>query len=244
MESDGPISDPPSRRPLRDPAAWDSGVKREWRASRVPFRPGAAFFDAAEPIVTSRRTVMGYDKLYAIWQAVQNVADVPGAAAEVGAYRGGSAYFIASTFLAVTGSEVPMHVFDTFEGHPADAVTEHDSFHGEGQFSKAKYQKVKAYLAPFQRLQIHQGDVSGSLLHLPESAYRFVHIDTNLYKPTLECLRYFGGRMSPGGIIVVDDYSSKRCTGVPIATLEYLKATDLQFQVWDTRTEQLLLVRR
>jgi hypothetical protein len=138
---------------------------------------------------------------------------------------------------------VPMHVFDTFRGHPAEALTEHDTFHGEGQFGSANYNKVAAYLSPFKLLQIHKGDVTALLVDLPESMYRFVHIDTNLYKPTIDCLEYFGRRLSPGGVIVVDDYTSKRSTGVPIAALEYLEKTDLRFHVWDTRTEQLLLAR-
>lgn len=244
MDSDDVNPAPVPDRPRRDPANWGSGgLAKEWRYATTAYRPTAAFFDAAEPIVKSRRTVMGYDKLYAIWQAVHNVARIPGAAAEIGAYRGGSAYFIASTFLSLTGSEVPMHVFDTFEGHPAGAVTAHDSFHGAGHWGGAKYKKVVAYLSTFTQMQIHQGDVTDSLVHLPESAYRFVHIDTNLYKPTLDCLEYFGQRLSPGGVIVVDDYSSPRCTGVPKATLEYLGRTDVRFHVWDTRTEQLLLAR-
>jgi hypothetical protein len=49
--------------------------------------------------------------------------------------------------------------------------------------------------------------------------------------------------MSPGGVIVVDDYSSPRCPGVPKATVEYLQKTDVRFRVWDMRTEQLILVR-
>jgi hypothetical protein len=137
-----------------------------------------------------------------------------------------------------------MHVFDTFEGHPEAAVTEHDDFHGAGQWAGVNRKKVAAYLSAFSELQIHAGDVSRLLPKLPECAYRFVHIDTNLYRPTLDCLDYFGRRLSPGGIIVVDDYSSPRCKGVPKAAVEYLQKTDVRFHVWDMRTEQLLLTRR
>jgi O-methyltransferase len=241
--------------PKRDPAAWvksearfAAGVgkrfEKYWRRPQeLAFRPGAAFFDAAVPIVKSRRTLMAYDKLYVIWQAVRNVAGVSGAAAEIGVYKGGSSYLIASAFISMAGGEVPMHVFDTFEGHPAQAITEHDTFHAAGHFSSTRYKKVVAYLSPFQQLQVHAGDVSVSLPGLAESVYRLVHIDTDLYKPTLDCLDYFGHRMSPGGVIVVDDYSSPRCLGVSKAAVEYLQKTDVRFRVWDMRTEQLILVR-
>jgi hypothetical protein len=76
---------------------------------------------------------------------------------------------------------------------------------------------------------------------LPESKYRLVHIDTDLYQPTVACLDYFGDRMSPGGVIVIDDYASRKCPGVPKAVSEYMDRTD-RFQTWDLRTEQLILI--
>lgn len=237
---------PLREKPRRDPRRWTPpvGERQEWRGATLPYRPDSAFFDAAEPIVKSRRTIMGYDKLYALWQAAQNVARVPGSVAEAGAYRGGSAYFIASALAAFAGAEVPMHVFDTFQGHPGEAVSEHDTFHGAGHFGTVNYNKVAEYLSPFTRLRVHKGDVSTMLPGLTEDVYRLVHIDTNLYKPTLDCLKYFGPRMSLGGVIVVDDYSAKNCPGVQKAALEYLRDTDLAFAVWDVRTEQLVLAAR
>jgi predicted O-methyltransferase YrrM len=143
----------------------------------------------------------------------------------------------------MAGGEVPMHVFDTFEGHPAEAISEHDPFQSPGQFGGTAYDAVCEYLSPFTQLRIHKGDVLTSLPNLEESPYRLVHIDTDLYQPTIVCLDYFGQRISPGGVIVIDDYASKKCPGVPKAVSEYLARTD-QFQSWDMRTEQLMLVKR
>jgi hypothetical protein len=178
-----------------------------------------------------------------LWQSVRNVADVPGAVVEIGSFRGGSAYFLADAFLTMTGDEAPMHVFDTFEGHPAPAVTEHDPFHTAGRFSATDYDDVRAYLSRFQQLTVHKGDVSLLLPGVADASYRLAHIDTDLYQPTIDCLDYFGGRMSPGGVIVVDDYESLKCPGVPKAVFEYLERTD-GFHAWDVRTGQLVLVKR
>jgi hypothetical protein len=229
----------------RDPDKWTHRPMEKYRKGKhlLEFRPDPVFFGLADQVVASGRTLLGYDRLYVFWQAIRNVAAIPGAAAEIGSFRGGSAHFIASAFAEVTGAEVPMHVFDTFEGHPGEAITEHDPFHVAGQFSATSYEDVRAYLSPFQQLQIHKGDVSLSLPHLAESAYRLVHIDTDLYQPTIACLAYFGPRMSAGGVIVLDDYASKKCPGVPKAVVEYLQGTDA-FHVWDMRTEQLMIVKR
>jgi O-methyltransferase len=239
-----PQASPNEQRP-RDPEKWIRRATEKYRKYKysLDFRPVPAFFELADPIVQAKRTLLGYDRLYVFWQVIRNVANVPGVVAEIGSFRGGSAYFVASGFKSTLGEEVPIHVFDTFEGHPQQAITEHDTFHVAGQFDSTSYEDVRAYLASFQLLQIHKGDVSASLPHLEEFAYRLVHIDTDLYQPTIACLEYFGPRMSPRGVIVVDDYASQKCAGVPKAVLEYLERTDA-FEVWDMRTEQLMLVKR
>ena len=217
---------------------------RWYRNHPQPFEycPRADFFDIADLVIQERRTLLTHDRLYVLWQAVLNVTGVSGAAAEVGSYRGGSAFFIASAFVKATGGEVPIHVFDTFEGHPERSVTEHDPFQTVGHF-KTSYKKVRAYLAPFQRVQVHAGDVLALLPVLEETTYRLVHIDTDLHQPTLACLQYFGARLAKGGVIVVDDYGSGKCPGVYRAVSEYLAQTG-GFQVWDMRTEQLALLNR
>ena len=229
----------------RDPELWiRRPIEKDRKSSRgLAFRPGPAFFELADPLVQGKRTLLSYDRLYVFWQAVLNLVDVPGDVVEVGSYRGGSAYFIAKAFVTIGGDEVPMHVVDTFEGHPAQAISEHDPFHTAGQFGGTSYDQVREFLSPFQKLQVHKSDVSELLPRLDEAVYRLVHIDTDLYTPTIDCLRYFGGRMSKGGVIVLDDYASKNCPGVPKATAEYLESTDA-FQAWDMRSEQLMLVKR
>ncbi|MBI3049018.1 MAG: class I SAM-dependent methyltransferase [Acidobacteria bacterium] len=227
----------------RDPDQWFRRPMYRKPRHALEFQPGSAFFELADAVVRRERTLLGYECLYSLWQAVRNVADVPGAVAEIGTYQGGSAYFIASALVAITGGEVPMRVFDTFEGHPVAAITEHDPFHAPGKFSKTRYEDVQAYLSAFRQLEIYKGDVAASLPHLAAAVYRLVHIDTDLYRPTIACLEYFGPCMSPGGIIVIDDYASKKCPGVPKAVSEYMQQTDA-FAAWDLRTAQVALVRR
>ncbi|MGE3274305.1 MAG: TylF/MycF/NovP-related O-methyltransferase [Vicinamibacterales bacterium] len=252
MTSDGkqdavdaaPAAPAKEKRP-RDPALWIHRPMEKYRKGKhaLAFRPDQDFFRLADPVVKSGRTLLGYDRLYVFWQAIRNVHDLPGAAAEIGSFRGGSAFFIASCFQEMCGGEVPVHVFDTFEGHPGEKITEHDPFHTAGQFGATSYDDVREYLSAFTQLQVHKGEVSRSLPGLPESAYRLVHIDTDLYEPTLDCLDYFAPRMVPGGVFVMDDYASGKCPGVPRATVEFLERTP-GFQAWDMRTEQLMLVKR
>jgi cephalosporin hydroxylase len=227
----------------RDPEKWiKKGIQR-YRKGSLEFRPGAEFFSLADAVITPRRTLLGYDRLYVFWQAISNLQHVPGGVVEVGAFRGGSAWFIASALAAQVGEDVPFDVFDTFEGHPAAALSDRDTDHKEGQFSGTSFEDVKAFLSPFANVRVHKRDILEALPDLPESPYRLVHIDTDLYLPTMACLEYFTPRLSPGAVVVLDDYTSGHCPGVRAAAVEYLKGPD-EFQVWDLRTEQLTLVKR
>ena len=229
----------------RDPDRWIRRPIEKYRKRKIapPLQPGDAFFALADEVVNRKRTLLGYDRLWVLWQVIRNVADAPGDVAEIGSYRGGSAHFMAKTFMTFTGHEVPIHIFDTFEGHPASAITPNDEHHTAGQFGGTDFDSVRALLAPFTQLTIHKGDVAASLPHLTDSTYRLVHIDTDLYQPTVVCLDYFGDRLCRGGVIVVDDYGAPKCAGVATAVTEYLAQTD-DFHVWDMRTDQLVLVRR
>jgi hypothetical protein len=191
------------------------------------------------------QTVLGRDRLWILWQAVRNTATLGGAAAEVGTYRGGSAYFIAGAFVAQLGHEVPVEVIDTFEGHPEDKLSEHDGavHHKPKTFTQTSYEQVRDYLSAFELVTVHAGEFTVVAPNLPERNYGFVHVDVDLYEAMLDCLRYFGPRLLPGGVIVLDDYGSKHAGGVRKAAEEYLAEAD-GFQSWHPHTKQLVLVRR
>lgn len=232
------------RKRSRDPELWIHRPIYKYRKFEHPeFRPSPEFFGVADPVVAAGRTMLGYDRLYVFWQAIRNLAIVPGDAVEVGTYQGGSAYFIAAALRAHSIADARLHVFDTFEGHPGAAITEFDPGQNPGHFATTSYEDVRDYLSPFPNIELHRGDVLETLTGLPDARYRLVHLDTDLYLPTKTCLEYFEPRLSPGGVVVLDDYSAKRCEGVRDAVDEYL-AESRAFQAWDLRTEQLMLVRR
>lgn len=214
-------------------AEWATGL-----GDRFPHRPDAAFFALAETVHADKRTLLGLDRLYSLWQAARLVARVSGDIAEVGVFRGGSSWFLSQAVKHFSGAEVDLHAFDTFTGHPS--VTKHDPFHTAGRFSETTLADVQHYLAPLPSVTLHAGDVLETLRHHAPPRLRLVHIDTDLYEPTLACLNYFAERTSPGGVIVVDDYGARKCEGVIQAVAD---AALEGFHAWDLRTEQLLLIR-
>lgn len=208
------------------------------------------FCSVAKPVMESGRTLLDYERLYVLWHSAQyalsHVAEyhrhmkhLP--IAEVGSYRGGSAYFLASAFKNLLGTELPVHIFDTFEGHPP-RLTKADPFHVEGGYGDTNYDEVKSYLAPFTKLEIHKGEVSESVKTLADMSFGLVHIDVDTYLSTLDCLEYFGARLAPGGVMVMDDFNAPKCPGVKKAVMEYLQKNK-GFKVGCVQTEQLVLFK-
>jgi len=199
------------------------------------------FLDVAQPLMSSRRTMLGHDRLFTLWQAARNAARLNLAAAEIGAFRGGSAALLAQAMQTFGGSS-ELHVVDTFEGHIDSTFSEHDPEEQRGKFRGTSYEDVREFLSAFPGVQVHKGDAASVVSGWPERRYALVHLDVDLYRPTLDCLEYFAPRLAEGGIIVMDDYSALTCPGVSRATDEYLARSPL-FQVWKLAAEQAVLIK-
>ena len=225
------------RRPQHGYVAQDR-IRRAARDSRddAPVRA------LADEVHAHGRTLLGDDRLYVIWQAIRNVHRLGLAAAEVGSFRGGSAYFIASAHHALSGMEHDVHIIDTFEGHPTHTDPAKDPIHRPGMFRDTSYEEVRDYLAPWKRLTIHKGDFESASARLATVEYGFVHLDVDIYATTLRGLRYFAERLAPGGVIVIDDYGAPKCPGVDQAVHEFL-SKDRACSTWYFGTEQLVVVK-
>jgi hypothetical protein len=208
------------------------------------------FYKTAKQVMDERRTLLDYDRLYNIWQAIHyvllKVEDYKRlkrrvAVAEVGVYRGGSSYFIANTFKLLAGYEMPMVAFDTFVGHP-NSITKRDKNHIVGGFGDVDYDDVKDYLSPFRKLEVIKGEFPQSTKDIAETEYAFVHIDTDIYLSTMSSLSYFGNKLVKNGVIVLDDFDVQSCPGVRKAIEEYLKINP-SFQIGSLRTEQMVLFK-
>jgi predicted O-methyltransferase YrrM len=218
---------------------------REVRKLRNPLGAALdpAFLAIVHPVVSQQRTLLGYDRLYVLWQAVRNTAHLALPVVEIGTFRGGSARVLAGALQALGAAPPELHVIDTFEGHLDRQVTSQDSARQRGKFADTSFEDVRRYLADLPGTVIHQGDATRVVRAWPERRYSFVHLDVDLFEPTRDCLAYFAERLAIGGVVVVDDYGASSCPGVARAVSELL-ARDPAFQQWETMTEQIVLVRR
>jgi O-methyltransferase len=206
-----------------------------------PAEQDEQFLAAAAAV--GRRTKLDQDRLWILWQAVWNAAELELPILEAGSYRGGSAWFLARAARERLGRELPLDAIDTFEGHPGQSISGRDhEYHNAGRFGETSYERVQEYLSEFELASVHKGEFSAVAPSLDREQYGLAHLDMDLYRPTRDALDFCARHLAPGGVIVVDDYGSPKCPGVGQAVDEFVDA-EPDFQRWHPHTEQAVLVR-
>jgi O-methyltransferase len=123
------------------------------------------------------------------------VENVPGLFAEVGTNKGTSAQF-----MAIMCPERTIHCYDTFTGIVKGDVK-------AGEYSDGVHRTTLDVCK--KNLEGHNGVIHPGIFpetfDLWNEKFAFVYADTDTYFGTMESLKAFYPRMSPGGIILVDD---------------------------------------
>lgn len=178
---------------------------------------------------------------------------LPGRWAECGVFQGYSALSLCLAARAVQpdfdGSG--LHLVDSFEGlsppGDEDRITDGLSEGAasappvfEAGFFRNDVEFVRATFAKFPGVEVHKGWIPAVLNELPDSQWSFVHIDVDLYEPTLGALEYFLPRLAPGGVVICDDYGSAVFPGAARAWDEVCEREGLPFVELPTGQSVLL----
>ncbi len=99
-------------------------------------------------------------------------------------------------------------LFDTFDGIPADRLTNHERAEGfGGRLGETSADYVDELLARWRpSYQICAGDIFDTLQSSGVGKLAFAHIDLNAVAPSLFALEFAYARIVKGGIIAFDDY--------------------------------------
>ena len=200
----------------------------------VAYHPDAAyelqelpeFRELYELWVTGNRRCNGGDlaRLYGFILNIKHcLADgVAGDFAELGVWRGNSAAVLAH-FAAQHDRHV--YLFDTFTGFDARDLRGIDG-HRSAQFKETSLDIVRKTVGHESRTTYVQGRFPESVTPAAERArYAVVHVDCDLYAPTMAALQFFYPRMSRGGLLFLHDYASGIWPGVTQAIDEVRAAT-------------------
>lgn len=149
-----------------------------------------------------------YVRLKTLEALCLRLGGVPGAAAELGVYRGGFARWINALL-----PERTLYLFDTFEGFdPAESAEEGAGFTEAHRNTSAE--QVLAALPHPERAVIRQGLFPQTAAGLEAERFSLVSLDADLEESTLAGLRFFWPRMSEGGYLLLHDYNNPRLPGV------------------------------
>lgn len=135
--------------------------------------------------------------------------NIDGDIAELGVYKG-----LTAKLIHYYAPERKLHLFDTFEGFTDRSVISErkntNTTISAILFADTTLDNVKRYIATKNNnIYYYKG-------YFPESIpdcfnklkFSFVHLDADLYEPTLNGLKFFYPRVTEGGMIVVHDYNA------------------------------------
>ena len=161
-------------------------------------------------------------RFYALYLNVCQVLkdDIPGDFVELGVYKGNSAGILA-TIARNHGRHV--FLFDTFGGFDERDLHGVDGKQSAQQFTDTSMAEVKQ-LVGTDGVTYVQGffPESARQVEMPEKI-AFAHIDCDLYAPIKAGLEWFYPRLSPGGILLLHDYSSGHWPGATRAIDEFFE---------------------
>jgi O-methyltransferase len=181
-------------------------------------------------------TMTSAERIYGLIQAVRYVSlnRITGSIVECGVWKGGSMAAVAKTLLQVQDSERNLYLFDTFEGmseptskdidlsgkYASDLLTENPGV----KCADAPLESVQKVLYetgyPKERIHFVRGKVEDTISKSAPDSISLLRLDTDWYESTKHELVELFPRLSPRGVIIIDDYGHWR--GARQACDEYL----------------------
>jgi hypothetical protein len=152
-------------------------------------------------IQKEKNSLVWPNEMVQIYNCAFSAKKISGDFAEVGVYKGRSAKLICE----IKGDK-SLHLFDTFEGLPKPGSIDGNVLQ-QNQYA-AGLNLVKTYLSEYKNIYFYQGIFPKTTEPVKDKEFSFVHLDVDLYRSTLECLKFFYPKMTKGGIILSHDYST------------------------------------
>jgi len=176
-------------------------------------------------------TMTTVERMFGLYKAVRYVveADIPGALAECGVWKGGSVMLMAETLRLLGCTDRPLYLFDTFDGLPLPGDLD-VSFDGDAALDLmlrtpkdapdsiwcvAAEEEVRRNLlrTGHPESMIHfvpgrfvPGRVEETIPDQAPERLALLRLDTDWYDSTKHELEHLYPRLSPGGVLIIDDY--------------------------------------
>jgi hypothetical protein len=192
------------------------------------------------PVFTPRYNIARFLAHYELFKKIVNV---PGVVIDLGVFRGASTFTWAKLceIFCPTDIRKTIYGFDTFSGFPeitaedgpedvvqdvvkggycGGASIENDLALAQEAMNQDRHLRHK------ERIEFIKGDVAQTIPQFVKTKghglrIALLNLDLDLYEPTKTALEYFVPLMSPGGIIILDEYAVDTFGGETKAVDEY-----------------------
>lgn len=161
--------------------------------------------------------IMRMSNILSHYELYKKIVELPGDVVELGVYKGGS-FFQFAAFREILENERSRRLigFDMFDEFPKTHNEGDDAFREKWIKETANSFLTKDELQEslcnrnIGNLELIQGDVADTIPDYlkthPYMRIALLHIDVDIYEPTMIGLQYLYDYVVPGGIIVLDDY--------------------------------------
>jgi hypothetical protein len=182
-------------------------------------------------------TMTSKEAVFTLYTSINYVLDrnIPGDIVECGVWRGGSSLLAALIMKARNIRDRKLYLYDTFQGMPTPTEFDVDKRGNTGFEMMEKYgdnigwcyallDDVKAAFSAYNfEFEIHfiEGDVIETLPKIKPETISVLRLDTDWYESTALEFELLYPRLSPGGVLIVDDYGC--WAGSRKATDDYFK---------------------
>lgn len=160
------------------------------------------------------------DRRFTLVSTVKAVRGLSGNSAECGVFKGVGSAIICETLAGTYSADEGHFGFDSFEGLPEPQEVDRDAkqrLHWKAGDLAVPETIARNLLSRFTFCKLVKGWLPETLSVAAGHRFRFVHIDVDLGQPTTDVLEFFYDRMTPGGIMLFDDYGFVSCPGARTA---------------------------
>ena len=188
-------------------------------------------------------TMTGSERVVALSRSVQYLVkeEIPGSFLECGVWKGGSMLAAALTLVDLHFLERELYLFDTFSGMTTPSELDVDyqgnraseQYEQEDEWCSAGLSEVKGIMQtgnyPEKLIHYIIGDVMETLPDKAPAKIALLRLDTDWYKLTKHELNTLFPRLSPGGVLIIDDYGHWQ--GAKKAVNEYFAENNIKIKL-------------
>ncbi len=186
------------------------------------------FDETAREIISAVNTftMTKRERLFALIEAVRYIhkAQITGAFVECGVWRGGSMMAAAKTLISMKVNDRDLYLFDTFEGmtKPSDADVSVGGHRAIEKFERTKLTEetsdwcrasiedvetnMRSTGYDLNRIHLRKGRVEDTIPTNAPTRIALLRLDTDWYESTRHELVHLYPRLTPGGVLIIDDY--------------------------------------